>query len=70
MTRSDRITSDVYLALLSIDSYNRGYDFNLTDGLNADPDEKRDPDGLGGEGSQMGGDARPFTRVLANPRNA
>ena len=33
MTRSDRITSDVYLAVLSIDSYNQGYDFNLADGV-------------------------------------
>ena len=59
MTRSDRITSDVYLAVLSIDSYNRGYDFNLADGLNADPVNQQDPDGLGGEGSRIGGDAQP-----------
>ena len=40
----------LYLALLSIDSYNRGYDFNLADGLNADPNNQQDPDSLGGRG--------------------
>ena len=42
------ISNELFLAILSMDSYNRGYDAGISDG------DANDPDGLGGAGSIIG----------------
>ena len=47
------ISKELFLALLSMDAYNRGYGSGIADGVNLDPDGN-DLDGLGGPGSRIG----------------
>lgn len=46
------ISKELYLAILSMDAYNRGYDAGISDGKNVDA-SGNDIDGLG-EGGQIG----------------
>jgi hypothetical protein len=45
--------SDLFLSILSMDAYNRGYGAGISDGVNIDS-EGNDVDGLGGIGSSIG----------------
>jgi len=47
------ISKDLFLAILSMDAYNRGYGAGLTDGENVDADGN-DVDGLGIVNAQIG----------------
>lgn len=47
------ISKDLFLAILSMDAYNRGYGSGLGDGTNVDG-QGADLDGLGGLGSKIG----------------
>lgn len=47
------ISSDLFLAILAMDAYNRGYDAGLTDGVNLDGNGN-DLDGLGEAGYSIG----------------
>ena len=49
------LSKDLWLALLSLDSYNRGYGAGLADGQGQKDDDGNDTDGLGEAGSMLGG---------------
>jgi len=46
-------SKDLFLAILSMDSYDRGYEAGVADGVNVNGDG-RDIDGLGEAGTQIG----------------
>lgn len=48
------ISKELFLAILSMDAYNRGYGAGLADGVNLDGDGNG-VDGLGESGKQVGG---------------
>ena len=58
------ISKDLFLAILSMDAYNRGYGAGLADGVNVDP-EGNDLDGLGVFGSEVGN-----ARILTHDASA
>ena len=47
------ISKELFLAILSMDAYNRGYGASMADGTNVDTDGN-DVDGLGESGSKVG----------------
>lgn len=49
-----KIPKDLFLAILSMDSYNRGYDAGLADGEGLQNATGNDADGLGEAGNKVG----------------
>jgi len=49
------ISKDLFLSILAMDAYNRGYGAGIADGKGAKDGDGRDADGLGEAGSPIGG---------------
>lgn len=49
-----KISKDLFLAILSMDSYNRGYNAGISDGEGATDEDGNDADGLGEAGEKIG----------------
>ena len=48
------ISKDLFLSILAMDAYHRGYGSGIDDSKGAKDDDRNDIDGLGGVGSTVG----------------
>lgn len=65
-----KISKDLFLAVLAMDSYNRGYNAGIADGEGAIDAEGNDTDGLGEAGQKVGAATVKATELPAGAQSA